>query len=79
MIFPSTTLGRSSITFIDNQGNRVEQLFDNEGIVLNAATLKSNGKTNPGVEKIDFIKFDKTRITNVLNSKDGCFWVYQYD
>lgn len=55
--------------FIDNQGNRVEQLFDNEGIVLNAATLKSNGKTNPGVEKIDFIKFDKTRITNVLNSK----------
>jgi hypothetical protein len=55
--------------FIDDNGNQIDQLFDNDGIRMNAAMLQPNGKTIPGIDKIEFINFDKARFDKIKNLK----------
>lgn len=55
--------------FLDDQGNASEKLFDNDGISLPAANILPSGKTAPGIEKTQYITFEKSKITNINNSK----------
>lgn len=55
--------------FLDESGNNIDQLFIGDGLNLTAATIQSNGKTIPGIEKIDYIIFDQQRFEKIKKSK----------
>jgi len=60
---------RMQAYFIDELGNRTDQLFKDDGIRLNAAAIMANGRTVPGKEKIDYISFDKEKIERIRKTK----------
>ncbi len=55
--------------FVDENGMQIDQLFDGDGIKMNAAALLPNGKTTPGDEKVDIITFDKSRFDKIKKVK----------
>ncbi len=55
--------------FLDENGQRLDQLFNDAGIILPPATTLQNDKTSPGSEKIDFLEFDEARFSKIKRSK----------
>ena len=53
------------VYFLDETGNRLDDLFENTGLVLPPAVLQSNGKTQKGIEKTTFVAISKTKLENI--------------
>lgn len=55
--------------FLDENGQRLDQLFNNDGITLPPASALPDDTTLPGSEKIDFLEFDDARFNNINRAK----------
>ena len=55
--------------FLDENGQRLDQLFNNDGITLPPASALPDDTTLPGSEKIDFLEFDDARFNNIKRAK----------
>lgn len=55
--------------FLDENGQRLDQLFNNDGIILPPASPLPDDTTLPGIDKIDFMEFDDARFANIKRAK----------
>jgi len=55
--------------FLDENGQRLDQLFNNEGITLPPASALPDDTTLPGIDKIDFMEFDDARFAKIKGAK----------
>jgi len=55
--------------FLDENGQRLDQLFNDDGIILPPASTLQNDTTIPGSEKTDFLGFDDARFAKIKRSK----------
>jgi hypothetical protein len=56
------------IYFLDAEGRRLEELFAAEGLVLPAAVLLPNGRTQRGQERTTFVPLSQSKLENMRKS-----------
>jgi hypothetical protein len=60
---------RVQAVFVDEKNIILDQLFNNTGLLLSAATLAPNGIALPGLEKTEFITMNQNRFEKLKKSK----------